>query len=175
MARRLHIGGKEIKEGWEILDAIPGAHVNHVGNAADLRRFADGAFAEVYASHVLEHFDFRHELGGVLREWHRVLAPAGTLYVSVPDLERLCHLYMTPRLAAETRYDLMTMIFGAHVDEYDYHRSGFDETYLLSQLLDAGFTAVRRVHNFNLFRDTSEMEVIGMPISLNMVASKGGG
>lgn len=175
MTRRLHIGGKEVKQGWEILDAIPAPHVNHVGNAADLSRFADGTFAELYASHVLEHFDFRRELRPVLREWRRVLRTGGSLYVSVPDLERLCHLYITPRISNDTRYDLMTMIFGAHIDEYDFHRTGFDESYLLRNLLDAGFTSVRRVHSFQLFQDTSEMEVVGMPISLNMIASNGDG
>jgi predicted SAM-dependent methyltransferase len=172
MTRRLHIGGKERKEGWEILDALPGEHVDHVSNALDLSRFQDASFTELYASHVLEHFDFKEEMPRVLKEWHRVLAPGGTLYVSVPDLERLCHLYITPRLAPEFRRKIMEMIFGAHLDAYDYHKTGLDETGLREFLAKAGFSPVRRVHSFGLFRDTSEMEVIGMPISLNLVATK---
>lgn len=173
VVRRLHIGGKEFKEGWEVIDAIPAPHVDHVGNASDLTRFADGTFAEVYASHVLEHFDFRDEILAVLTEWRRVLQPGGTLYVSVPDMERLCHLYLTPRLSPESRFQLMKMFFGGHVDEYDYHKAGLDQAYLASQLQQAGFIDVRRVHSFELFQDTSEMEVVsGMPISLNVVARK---
>ena len=74
--RRLHIGGQVRKEGWEVFNALPGPAVDHLGDAQDLRRFADGSFIEVYASHCLEHFDFREEVARALAEWHRVLAPA---------------------------------------------------------------------------------------------------
>lgn len=170
--RRLHIGGKEAKDGWEIIDAIPAGHVDHVGNARDLSRFPEATFAELYASHVLEHFDFKDEIAAVLTEWRRVLQPGGTLYVSVPDMERLCHLYLTPRLAPDTRHQLMQMIFGGHLDEYDYHLTGLDEAYLGHLLQQAGFSGVRRVHKFGKFLDTSEAELFGMPISLNVVARK---
>ena len=168
--RRLHIGGKQVHRDWEILDAIPAAHVDHVGNAKDLSQFPDGTFAALYASHVLEHFDYKDEIAAVLREWRRVLIPGGTLYVSVPDMERLCHLYLTPGVSAETRFQLMRMLFGGHIDDYDYHLAGLDQWYLGTQLYEAGFSDVQRVRRFDIFHDTSEMELIGMPISLNMIA-----
>jgi predicted SAM-dependent methyltransferase len=170
--RRLHIGGKEARAGWEVLDAIAAGHVDHVGNARDLSRFADGTFVQVYASHVLEHFDYRDEIAAVLKEWHRVLTPGGTLCVSVPDMERLCHLYLTPGLAPDMRFQLMRMVFGGHIDQYDYHLTGLDEKYLRQQLQQAGFSTIRRVHGFNLFQDTSVMQVLGVPISLNVVATR---
>ena len=77
--RRLHIGGKQKRDGWEILDVNPGPLVDHLGNAIDLSQFADGTFAEIYASHVLEHFDYKEALVAALREWNRVLAPGGVL------------------------------------------------------------------------------------------------
>lgn len=171
-ARRLHIGGWEQRDGWEILDAVPRDGVHHLGDAADLSRFPDGTFAEVYASHVLEHFDFREDVPLVLKEWCRVLQPGGRLSVSVPDLERLCHLYLTPGMSPEGRLKLMWMIFGAHADSYDYHLVGFDEHYLGSALQAAGFTGIQRVAAFNLFTDTSSMQVLGVPISLNMTATR---
>jgi predicted SAM-dependent methyltransferase len=171
-ARRLHIGGHERRAGWEILDAVPRDGVNHLGDAADLSRFPDGTFLELYASHVLEHFDFTEDVALVLKEWHRVLQPGGTLHVSVPDLERLCHLYLTPGLNAEGRAKIMWMIFGAHSDSYDYHLVGFDEHYLGAVLREAGFTGIQRVAGFNLFEDTSAMQVLGVPISLNMLATR---
>ncbi|MBL8200628.1 MAG: methyltransferase domain-containing protein [Chromatiales bacterium] len=171
-ARRLHIGGRQRREGWEILDAIAGEQVDHLGDAADLSRFPDGTFVELYASHVLEHFDYHERLGLVLREWRRVLQPGGTLYVSVPDLERLCHLYLTPGLAPDARFHIMRMMFGGHVDAYDYHLCGIDERYLATQLQAAGYSAGRRVQSFNLFNDTSAMQFLGVPISLNMIATR---
>lgn len=171
-ARRLHVGGWERREGWEILDAVPRDGVNHIGDAADLSRFADGTFVELYASHVLEHFDFTEDVALVLKEWHRVLQPGGSLYVSVPDLERLCHLYLTPGLAPEARLKIMWMMFGAHSDSYDYHLVGFNADYLGSALHQAGFTDVRRVQGFDLFKDTSNMQFLGVPISLNVLATR---
>jgi len=43
MTRRLHIGGVEKKEGWEILNISPDA---------------DQAFGEVYASQIQEYVDY---------------------------------------------------------------------------------------------------------------------
>jgi len=60
-----------------VLDANPGPFVDHVGDAGDLSRFETGTFAAVYASHVLEHFDYKDGLVAALREWNRVLAPGG--------------------------------------------------------------------------------------------------
>ncbi|MGH8641633.1 MAG: hypothetical protein ACRET6_07970 [Burkholderiales bacterium] len=62
MTRKLHIGGQVSASGWEVLDANPGPHVDHVGHAADLSRFSDEAFSEIYASHVAEHLDYAGEL-----------------------------------------------------------------------------------------------------------------
>jgi hypothetical protein len=84
-SRRLHVGGKTRKQGWEILDALAGPHVDHVGDAASLHQFSDASFSHVYASHVLEHFSHR-SFEKVLKEWWRVICPGGALYVSVPDL-----------------------------------------------------------------------------------------
>ena len=171
--RRLHIGGREVKEGWEILDALPADYVNHLGDATDLSYFPDCTFAEIYASHVLEHFDYKDELARVLREWRRVLIPAGRLYISVPDMERLCHMYLTPRLGRDVRIQIMRMLFGGHMDQYDYHQVGLDQGHLTHLLQVAGFHSIERVQNFDLFRrDSSSMEMLGMPISCNMIATR---
>lgn len=76
--RRLHIGGVERVEGWEVLNAVPGPVVDHVGSAADLRRFADGTFTALYSSHVLEHLDFKDELLAGLRSGTGCSPPAGS-------------------------------------------------------------------------------------------------
>lgn len=73
--RKLHVGGKVRTPGWEVIDATPGPHVDHVGNAKDLSRFETATFSDVYASHVLEHFDYRDEIFMTLVEWCRVLIP----------------------------------------------------------------------------------------------------
>lgn len=173
--RRLHIGGKVRVPGWEVLNITPGGCVDHVGNANDLSRFEDGSFAAVYASHTLEHFDYRGELERTLKEWARVLEPGGTLYVSVPDMETLAKLFLVKEdLTTDDRFMVMRMIFGGHVDAHDYHLVGLDEAFLGVFLTRAGFVDLRRVRSFGLFQDTSELLFQGIAISLNVVATKPG-
>lgn len=171
--RKLHIGGTIRAEGWEIFDINPGPAVDHVGNARDLSRFPDGTFSAVYASHVVEHFDYVRELPAVLAEWRRVITPGGSLYVSAPDLAALARLFLDKQqLSVHERFHVMCMIFGGHLDEYDYHVVGLDQDILAKYLLDAGFVKVRRVNRFDLFADSSEMQYKGVPVSVNLIADR---
>lgn len=173
MERKLHIGGNEQNADWEILDVNAGPVVDHVGDAIDLSRFPDGTFAEVYASHVLEHFDYHKGLMAALQEWHRVLAPGGVLRLSVPDLDILAHLLLQRHtLDVNQRFSVMRMIFGGHVDPHDYHLVGLNQEFLAGFLYAAGFDDVKRVTRHGLFKDTSDMAVAGRAISLNMTARK---
>jgi predicted O-linked N-acetylglucosamine transferase (SPINDLY family)/predicted SAM-dependent methyltransferase len=171
--RRLHIGGKEKAEGWEILNANPAPYVDHACNANDLSRFKDNTFGEIYASHVVEHFDYNGELQNTLKEWQRVLAPGGKLYVSVPDIDILARLMLDKdKLEPNDRYAVMRMIFGGHVDKYDYHYVGLNEEFLAFFMATAGFVKIRRVPQFGIFNDTSNLVFKGTPISLNVIAEK---
>jgi predicted SAM-dependent methyltransferase len=171
--RKLHIGGWVRTSGWEVIDANPGPNVDHVGNAKDLSRFETATFTDVYASHVLEHFDFRDEIFMTLVEWCRVLVPGGTLHVSVPDLDILARLFVQrEHLSKADRFMVMQMIFGSHRDQYDYHLVGLNDEFLVDLLGKTGFTDIRRVADLTFFDDTSRHEFHGVPISLNMTAVK---
>ncbi|HEY6837204.1 MAG TPA: methyltransferase domain-containing protein [Geobacteraceae bacterium] len=173
MARKLHIGGTAATPGWEVLNIVPGPHVDHQGNAKDLSRFPEGTFNEIYASHVVEHFDYKDELLAALREWNRVLKPFGRLYVSVPDLDALAALFADrERLTPDDRFHVMRMMFGGHGDAHDYHLVGLNEEFLREYLRQAGFGGIRRVEGFGMFQDTSGMTFKEVPISLNLVAKK---
>ena len=173
MTRKLHIGGQEPAAGWEIMNILPGPHVDHLGNAHDLSRFPDASFQEIYASHTLEHFDYQGELLSTLKEWHRALQPLGTLYVSVPDLDILARLLLDKsRLNVDDRFAVMRMMFGGHMDRHDFHGVGLNEDFLTYFLHEAGFVLIQKVDRFRLFQDTSNMEFKGELISLNMVARK---
>lgn len=173
MIRKLHIGGKIAAPGWEIMDSIPGPHVDHLGNANDLSRFSDYSFNEIYASHVLEHFDYSRELLSTLREWNRVLKTLGRLFVSVPDLDVLAKLFLAKDLlTTEERFFVMRMIFGGHTDAYDYHLVGLNEDFLIEYLGAAGFGHITKVEKFDIFQDTSSMMFKGELISLNLMAKK---
>jgi predicted SAM-dependent methyltransferase len=170
--RRLHIGGKEPKLGWHILNVQPGPHVDFKGNCADLSAFPDGSIEEIYASHVFEHLGFRDELPRALSEAYRVLAPAGCLRISVPDLEALSRLIVSPEVPKNQRFSLMMHLFGAQEDPYDSHRVGFTEEILGMFLKRAGFARMKRVSEFGLFDDYSSFRRFGVLISLNVEAYK---
>ena len=171
MERKLHIGGKIRHPEWEVMNIAPGPCVDHVGDALDLARFPDGSFEAVYGSHVLEHFDFNGRLQTALKEWGRVLSPAGKLYVSVPDLDVLCTLILLKQqLNVAERMLLMRMMFGGHTDPFDYHYVGLNRDILCGFLGNAGFTHMQVVKSFGFFDDTSTLEFKGVPISLNVVA-----
>jgi len=174
MSRKLHIGGVDKAEGWEILNAVRGPDVDHLGDARDLSRFSDKTFTVIYASHVVEHLDYaNNELLNTLREWYRVLVPGGAVYISVPDLDVLSRLFLEKdRLSLEERFFVMRMMFGGHVDKYDYHVVGLNQDFLASFLQQAGFTNLRRMDSFGFFRDTSAMVFKGTPISVNVTAQK---
>lgn len=169
---RLHIGGQVPHPAWKILDVRPGPHVDYVGSCTDLSSFDDNSIAEIYASHVIEHLGYQSDLATALREFNRVLAPDGLLRTSVPDLARLCALFLDPALSPEERFHVMRMMFGGQMDEADFHCVGLDEEFLASYLLQAGFTDIVRVDNFGLFDDASSLVFKGTPISLNLRSRK---
>ena len=193
MVRRLHIGGKTRSEGWEVLNVNPAPYVDHVCNANDLARFTDNTFAEIYASHIVEHLDYMgkqkgspakkglsafgqpvpSELETTLMEWNRVLVPGGKLFIGVPDLDVLAKFILEKnKLTVEERFFVMRMIFGGHVDQYDYHVVGLNQDFLTVYLSASGYVNIKKVPGFGLFNDTSSALFKGVAISLNMIAEK---
>ena len=173
MIRRLHIGGVIKTSGWEVLNANPAPYVDHVCEANKLGQFDDNTFVEIYASHIVEHFDYVNELHEVLKEWNRILKPRGKIYISVPDLDVLAKLFIDKtKLTALERFQIMRMIYGGHVDKYDYHAVGLNEEFLTSFLKAAGYVNLKKVEKFDIFNDTNTVLVKGVAISLNMIAEK---
>ncbi len=173
MSRKLHIGGQVRSDGWEVLNANPAPYVDHVCNANDLSRFAADTFDAIYASHVVEHLDYKDELAATLAGWHRVLVPGGKIYLSVPDMDVLAGLLLDKaRLSVDERFQVMRMLFGGHIDKYDYHVVGLNEEFLGYFLTVSGYVNIQKVPGFGLFEDASDMAFKGLPISLNMRAEK---
>ena len=142
-------------------------------NANNLSIFSDNTFSEIYASHVLEHFDYKGELKSTLLEWNRVLVPEGKVYISVPDLDALAGLLLSKDdLTFEERFMVMRVIFGGHTNEYDYHFVGLNEEFLTDLLINTGFVNLKRVRFLDMFKDTSSNVFNEVPISLNMIAKK---
>jgi len=171
---KLHIGGREPNLEWKIFDIESRPEVDFIGNASNLNQFADDSIEAIYTSHVLEHFYYGlgNELIATLSEWHRVLKPGGKLYISVPNLQVLCWLFIHPNLMPLERHQIMRMMFGGQTNEHDVHKVGFDADILALYLEEVGFTQYTQVQEFGFFNDCSSMRLLDTLISLNMIATK---
>jgi predicted SAM-dependent methyltransferase len=168
----LNIGGTQQKEGWKNLNIQRGAHVDFVADMRDLSMLADQSYDVVYTSHTLEHLGYNFELPKTLAGIRRILRDGGKLFVSVPDLDTLCRMFLNPRATSEERFHIQRMMFGGQSDRFDYHYVGLNAELLTLYLLGAGFRAAVRVPEFNLFVDTSTLRYNGALISLNIVATR---
>jgi predicted SAM-dependent methyltransferase len=169
---RLHIGGEEVRAGWKILNAVPMAGVDFVGNCADLSQFGDGSVAEIYASHVYEHLDYTTEFPKALKEAHRVLRAGGILRIGMPDMEALARVIADPRQSPANKFTAMRMLMGGQTNPLDYHKIAVNYGMLEAYLQNAGFRYVRRVESFGLFKDGTCTGIDSIPISLNVQATK---
>ena len=134
-------------------------------------------------SHVLEHATLgllpqhvgaeaqhRSPLKQTLAEWHRVLAPGGSLLLSVPDLGALARFLGDATVTVVEKAALTRVLFGGQTDALDYHHVAFDADLLNATLNQAGFCDVDRVRSFGLFNDSSTIHFRDAPIALNVAA-----
>jgi len=169
--RGLHIGGEIVKEGWEIFNIRPGKGVDYVRHTENHMRFGAEAFHQIYASHVLEHINCRMVIGA-LKEWYRVLKSDGKLYVSVPDMDVICGLFLDKNISMENRVHLLEIIYGGHSNQYDFHLFGYDLDILIGVLEAAGFKNATKTQRFGIFADSSDLVLYGRTISLNLIVRK---
>ena len=168
---KLHIGGKEIKEGWKILNIQKFKGVDFIGDISDLSQFDENSIDEIYASHVLEHVP-QKKIKETLQGIYRVLKIGGKFYVSVPDMDLLCRIFIDPKAPPKVKMQVMRIIFGGQIDEFDFHYFGWNIQFMNDFLISSGFKNLERVKSFSLFKDTSDYAPFGPPISLNIIAYK---
>jgi predicted SAM-dependent methyltransferase len=168
---KLHIGGEEKKVGWKILNISQKPGVDFIGNISDLSMFENDSVSDVYASHVFEHVKQAKVLE-TLYEIKRILKTGGKFYISVPDLDVLCHSFINPIASPKEKFHIMRMMFGGQIDDHDFHYFGWNQLFLFDFLKQTGFSDASRVESFGLFDDTSNFKPYGFPISLNIIATK---
>ena len=138
---KLHVGcGKRFIPGFVHVDQVAFAHVNHVQDIRRLANFTDNSASLIYACQVIEYFD-REEVGAVLADWRRVLAPGGILRLSVPNFAMICKLYQSG-IALDK---FLGTLYGRIPDGKDgffYHRTTYDEPSLRDLLAKLGFNEI---------------------------------
>lgn len=102
---KLNVGSFTVmfKHGWLNLDGIcnPGLHTYAAQGGYQFMPldcsfplpFPDSSTSHMFVSHFFEHVPFR--VGEkLITDWKRVLIPGGVIRIAVPDLDKICRLYV---------------------------------------------------------------------------------
>lgn len=156
--------------GFTVVDLRDSPGTDIVCDVQDLSRFETGSVDALYASNVLEHFPIERTVP-VLQEWRRVLKPGSKLYVSVPDFDAAVKLYQQVGLTLWLKYHL----WGDQKHSLNYHYVCFTFASLAKDLLDAGFSDIKRVKFFGIGENDGSHNVDSIThelISVNVTAIK---
>lgn len=178
---RLHIGaGGTVLDGYVNVDSLLLRNTELISNIKHLDWFVrKESVSHIYASHVLEHFSER-EVREILRLLRNLLQKEGELRISVPDLDKIVRIY-----AKNLEYFQQSgtppwigPIYGGQTTKYDFHKTGFNLSWMTYLLKEAGFTEIKE-YDAELFCKTQNIadsslykKPFGEYISLNIVAKK---
>lgn len=118
----------------------------------ELLPFPDEFADEIFASHIIEHFDY-YKAKEVIREWKRVLKPGGKMVVETPDFLESCKKFI---LFPEDKQHLMYGHFFAKAwMDGEVHKFLYTRRELLLLLQNEGLKVdfeppTRYPHNPNL-------------------------
>lgn len=95
--------------------------------ASDLSSFKSNSASMIVLHHVLEHFGCG-EASTLIKDCHRVLAPKGSLIITVPDMSALAKGWLRGQISDQIYF---TNVYGAHMgDEADRHKWGYTSLHL---------------------------------------------
>ena len=128
-------GWRNFGSDWIHIDGGDYEHLDY--SSIETLDFRDNSVDLIYASHVIEYFD-RQSVRSLLREWHRVLKPSGTLRLAVPNFKVLTELYSAGEISID---QALGPLYGRM--EMDgtiiYHKTVYDFDSLEGTLKDIGF------------------------------------
>lgn len=152
-ATKLNLGAGDVPlDGFTPVDRVTGGEVYPLPHESD-------SVAEVYASHVLEHFPCKMT-EKVITEWVRVLKPGGRIRIAVPDVRAIA-----AHITAGSNLPLTAFLYGGQVDDNDYHKTGFDESGLRWFMEKAGLVGIQRWKS-------DIKDCAALPVSLNLEGYK---
>jgi len=111
--------------------------------------YEDGTVDVIHSSHSLEHLSLRRS-HLALRDWFRALRSGGVLFLSMPDLDAIMRILLSPITPAQRRWYMYTL-FGwqapmgtpdvddAKDDPGQYHCSGHSLQTITEELLGIGY------------------------------------
>jgi predicted SAM-dependent methyltransferase len=97
---------------------------------------------EIYAGHVLEHFDWR-DGERALGHWVSMLRPGGKISVSVPDYDMLCRTYLAHPTAERLREFNDRYIY-SYIQKSP-HKYAYNEALLEDVMMRVGLVSLKRM------------------------------
>ena len=173
----IHLGCGDVNSPEFInVDARPAPHVHYVRDVCDLSIFPNDSVDLVYACHILEHIR-RDKLKKTLWEWRRILKPGGVLRLSVPDFDKIVHIYESTDRNINS---ILGPLMGGQDYEYNVHYAAFNHSYLADKLKEVGFSEVRKWDpdsvEYHDFQDWANSDIVregkAFAVSLNLEAIK---
>ncbi len=104
--------------------------------------FEPGTVDEIYAGHVLEHFDWR-DGERALGHWVSMLRPGGKISVSVPDYDMLCRTYLAHPTAERLREFNDRYIY-SYIQKSP-HKYAYNEALLEDVMMRVGLVSLKRM------------------------------
>ncbi len=152
---KLHVGcGTRRVEGWLNVDVVGSEH--DIDLAAGNLPWQDNSFRVITAQQVVEHLELNDELIPLLRELKRIATINGEIWLSCPDMAKVCQAYIDNRgtdmvvdrqqrwsrfsLNGAPTQQMVNVLF--HQD--GQHKNLYDFELLKWALEQAGFVDIRR-------------------------------
>ncbi len=146
---KIHIcSSKKILKNYDNVDLDENANAKYKIDARNLDLFDDNSVDEIYASHILEHFQ-RYEIFDVLKEWNRILKVGGILRIAVPDFNSCVNVYNKNH----NIFEVLGLIIGGQNNEYDNHYNIFNFEIIKEFLENTGYTDIQKYDTFKFLPD----------------------
>ena len=145
---RLNLGSgqRPFAKPWVNVDCQDRWSTDVLSDIRSMPMFKDSSAGIVVLHQVLEHFGCG-EADGVIRECQRILAPGGSLIVTVPNLLALVKGWISRRIDTQI---FLTSMYGAYMgDEADRHRWQYDAMTLDKAMRDSVTEPWREVKPFD--------------------------
>lgn len=115
-------GQRKFEKPWTNVDCQEKWSPDVVADGAHMSMFPDNSAEMIVLHHVYEHFGLG-EADAMVRECYRILAPGGSLILTIPNLRALVRGWLTGVI---DEYLFCVNIYGAYMgNEADRHKFGY--------------------------------------------------
>jgi len=158
---KLHLGcGRRKIPGWLNVDVWGGEFSWDIGSGR--LPWRDNVFEAAVSQHMIEHLELDSQCIPLFKQVHRVLKPDGQLWLSCPDIAKICKAYQQdqlemflerrhkrwPQYSLEGKPD--SQLINDLFHQWGQHKNLFDFQLLAWALNQAGFEDVREVSESDL-------------------------